>query len=175
PPEFVNIDEQNGKLVVSMSARPYKDLSKAIQEQCTIRQSRQPVMQDIVREHIFNSLPVGYVPVDNDNFSRSPSFIADYTGRRLEDFPRSVLMHHAIFQALSTPRETCFLSGTNDALTIFRMYLLNWRSALQILGRITKHFLICRAVVKPVTFCVDYCNHIGCIFRDQFEEVSLFI
>src|SRR3954471_13917276 len=80
-------------------------------------------------------------------------------------------MAYPVFQPLSLARRLRLMGRFDHALPIVRVYLLDGRSALQFLRRISQDVLIGGTVIDSLAAAVYDSNHVGRVLRDQLKKL----
>jgi len=121
---------------------------KAFQEEPAIRKSGECIVQDIMRQLLLDFLAGGYIPVDDDQLVDLSLRVANGDRRRLQNAPASILMSNAVLQALANAGLPRLPRGFQNAGSIVRVNLLEYRCSSELCGRVAQHLVIGGAVVE---------------------------
>src|SRR6478752_479509 len=123
---------------------------QAIDEQGTVRQLGQHIVQCAVLEHFFSAFPLSNVAVHDDKPVHLAATALNWTGSGFKNAPITVLVAHAVFEPLTAATGPRLGRGLQHALAIRWMYLIDRRTSAELFFRITQDLEVRRTVVKPV-------------------------
>ena len=120
-------------------------------------------------ERLLRLFALGDIPIHDDEFFDLSPIVLDRVRGGFQNAPSPILVPHAIFQPLSSASPVGLFGRLQHTLAIRRVNLIKRGTVTQFFDRISEHFLIGRAVVKPPSATIHDGNHVGSIFGDELK------
>ena len=125
--EFINIDQQDRKLVIVVPLRHCDRTLQAIQKQSPIRKVGQAIVESSMLQQRFRPFAFGNVPVDDHQSFRLATRAGNRARGGFKHMPGAVFVADAVFQTVTMTRQMCPLGCLQNALPVFRVDLLHGR------------------------------------------------